>query len=64
MQVLIIAGKDCENCRHGNVIEHSKKLIKVYCTIKDKEYYYGQCIPCENKSKIVEEKKETEQNAE
>ena len=57
---MIIAGKECENCRHGNIIEHSKGLIKVYCSVKDKEYYYGQCIPCENKSKIVEEKEEKE----
>lgn len=51
----MITTDECENCKHGTVIENSKADIKVYCSIKDKYYYFGQCIPCLNK---VEEKDE------
>lgn len=26
---------------------------KVKCTKRDKEYFYGQCIPCEHKNVVV-----------
>lgn len=49
---MIIVGKDCDDCRYCVYInEESRKNIKVYCTIKEKEYRYGQCIPCELKTK-------------
>lgn len=51
----MITTDECENCKFGTVIETSKSDIKVFCAIKDKTYYYGQCIPCNNK---VEEKDE------
>lgn len=50
----MITTDECENCKHGTVIENSKADIKVYCSIKDKYYYFGQCIQCINK----EEKKD------
>lgn len=46
----MITTDTCENCRYGTVLEENKALIKVYCSIKDKTYFYGQCIPCENKT--------------
>ena len=33
---------------YGNVDDTDKAKIKVYCSHKDKEYYYGACIPCDN----------------
>ncbi len=52
----MINTSECEECRYGTLREESKAKVKVYCSIKEKEYYYGQCIPCENKKKRVEEK--------
>lgn len=50
----MIITSECEDCRFGTVFENEKNRLKVYCAVKDKEYYFGQCIPCENKSKRVE----------
>ena len=47
----MINTSECEECRFGVIKEESKAVVKVYCSIKDKEYYYGQCISCENKKK-------------
>lgn len=47
---VIIAGKECEDCAHGALLDG--KITKVYCGVKDREYYYGQCIPCGNKVKV------------
>ncbi len=48
---MIIAGEECKDCIHGVVDEESKKVIKTYCRLRDKTYYYGQCIACEDKEK-------------
>lgn len=48
---MIIIGKDCEKCRFGIVDETNKARIKVYCSIKEKWYWWGQCIPCDNREK-------------
>lgn len=49
---MIIAGKDCEDCNNCVFLnEDSKRNIKVFCRAKEREYYYGQCIPCEFKIK-------------
>ncbi len=45
----MITTDECESCKYGTVMENSKADIKVYCSIKDKYYFFGQCIPCENK---------------
>lgn len=47
---MIIAGKYCEDCAHCTVLEEQNPL-KIYCSEKDKYYYWGQCIPCETKVK-------------
>ena len=51
----MILTSECEECIYGVIDESDKARIKVKCTYKDKEYYYGQCIPCNNKSKKEEE---------
>lgn len=50
---VIVIGSDCEKfrCRYFAEIDNKK----VYCGFKEKEYYYGQCIPCENHNPISEE---------
>lgn len=59
---MIIAGKECENCCNCTFInEESKRDIKVFCRAKEKEYFYGQCIPCEFKK---EKKENNEQSCE
>lgn len=47
MQMIITS--ECENCIYSTIYDEDKARIKVHCNIKDKTYYYGQCIPCEFK---------------
>lgn len=49
----MILTSECEECDNGIIDDSNKAKIKVFCKDKDKEYYYGQCIPCENKTKKV-----------
>lgn len=54
---MIIIGKDCEDCIYCVVNEENKARVKVSCQYRDgKEFYWGQNIPCENKSKKNKEK--------
>lgn len=53
---MIIAGKDCEPCIYGLVKDKDIAKVKVHCKCKDKEYYWGTCIPCE----VREVKKQNE----
>lgn len=48
----MILTSECENCKYGTVDDSNKAKVKVYCSIKEKSYYYGQCIPCDNKTSI------------
>ena len=48
----ITVGKECEGCRYYELIEESKKDIFVYCEAKEKKFYYGQRISCEEKEKL------------
>lgn len=52
----MILTSECEECRYGIIDDRDRSKIKVFCKDKDKEYYYGQCIPCENKTKKVKNK--------
>ena len=45
----MIITSECEQCVHSAVNEENKARVKVYCKVKDKVYYFGQCIPCEHK---------------
>lgn len=45
MSKVIIAGKDCEACEYCEMLDETK-IVKVFCRLKDRQYYYGQCIPC------------------
>lgn len=45
----MIITSECERCIHSVINEEDKAKVKVYCKVKDKTYYWGQCIPCEYK---------------
>lgn len=47
----MIITSECEECIYGIVNDDSKARIKIKCLKKNKEYYYGQCIPCDFKVK-------------
>lgn len=51
----MIITSECEKCIHSLIDETDKARIKIYCSIKDKSYYWGQCIPCDYKE-IIKEK--------
>lgn len=48
---IIIVGRDCEGCVYCDVREESKSKVYIFCDYKNKRYFYGQCIPCDNKRK-------------
>ena len=43
----MIITSECEQCIHSTINEADKSKVKVYCNLKDKTYYWGQCIPCD-----------------
>lgn len=47
----MILTSECEQCDFGIVDDSNKSCIKVRCIDKNKEYYYGQYVPCDNKNK-------------
>lgn len=54
----MIITNECEKCKHGIIDDRNKAIVKVYCNARDKTYYYGQCIPCEDKEVISEKSSE------
>ena len=54
----MILTSQCEFCKYGSVNDMDKARVQVHCVIKQKTYYYGMCIPCENYEKKEKEKKE------
>lgn len=59
----MIITSECEQCIHSTINEENKARIKIYCDMKDKTYYWGQCISCDykevKKNTQKEEKTET-----
>lgn len=43
----MIITSECIKCIHSTINEENKARVTVYCKVKDKNYYWGQCIPCE-----------------
>ena len=56
----MIITSECEFCIYGTVDDSDKAKVKVYCSYKDKTYYYGQYISCDNKRKRLIKKDEEE----
>lgn len=48
----MIITSECEQCVHSVIDEEDKARIKIYCSVKDKTYFWGQCIPCDHKKTI------------
>lgn len=44
----MIITSECLECEFGSACENNKQ--KVYCSLKNKDYFFGQRIPCENKT--------------
>ena len=51
----VILTSQCEFCRYGSVDDSNKARVKVFCSYKEKEYFFGQCVPCDNYSKRRDE---------
>lgn len=51
-----ICTSECVNCIHGTLDNSNKSKVKIICAVKEREYYYGQRINCEDYK--IEEKKE------
>ena len=51
----VINTSECETCEYGTIEEISKARIMVHCASKGKTYFYGACVPCEDKKKRKEQ---------
>lgn len=47
----MIITSECVQCKHCTLDESNKAKIKIHCDKKDKDYYYGMCIPCDDLDK-------------
>lgn len=47
----MIITSECEECNHSTIDDLDKARVKIYCSAKNKTYYWGQCIPCDSKEK-------------
>lgn len=52
----IINTSECQECVYSDINYIDKSKIYINCSKKEKQYFYGQCIPCSYKKK--KEKKE------
>ena len=50
-----INSTECTTCKNGLLDNSNKARIKVHCKLKDKTYYYGQYIQCDDKENKDEE---------
>ena len=47
----MIITSECERCPQSIINDEDKARVTVYCRVKDKMYFWGQCIPCDYKGK-------------
>ena len=52
----MICTSECVNCIYGTLDASDKAKAKIICSNKEKEYYYGQIINCENFRRANEER--------
>lgn len=52
----MICTSECANCIYGTLDASDKAKAKIICSNKEKEYYYGQIINCENFKRANEER--------
>lgn len=49
--ITINTSKCNKECIYGNIDDTNKSKVIVHCNFKNKNYLYGQRIPCDNKTK-------------
>lgn len=49
----MIITSECEDCFYGSTFTDEKGRLRVLCSARDKTYWFGQCIPCEDKKKRI-----------
>ena len=54
----MIITTECLKCRHSTNCENNNQ--KIHCSIKNKDYFFGQRIPCEDIKYKTGEDKENE----
>ncbi len=42
---------ECVECIYGTIDETDPSRLYVNCSVRNKKYYYGQRIPCDDKRK-------------
>lgn len=45
-----IITSECVKCPHGTLNDSIKSRVKIHCDYKNKDYYYGQYVPCDYSS--------------
>lgn len=60
--MLVNTAQECQHCQNGSTEDISKAVIKVHCSEKDRSFYYGQNLDCDDFTKFKEVKYE-EDNA-
>lgn len=45
----MIITSECEQCMNSVINDEDKARVRIYCRVKDRTYYWGQCIPCDYK---------------
>ena len=48
---MIIVGEKCQDCIYADIDDSNKAKIIVHCDFRDKKYFWGQCISCEDYKK-------------
>lgn len=48
--MVTIITSECVKCPHGTLDDSVKSRVKVHCDYKNKDYYYGQYVPCDYSS--------------
>ena len=58
----MILTSECEQCMNSVINDEDKAKVTIYCRAKDKTYYWGQCIPCEDKENRKEDNNNGSEN--
>ena len=56
----VICTSECEKCKNCTLDESNKARIKIFCSVKERWYWFGQMIDCDDFTKIKGEKNEEE----
>lgn len=49
---MILTSKDCQECEYGSIEEITKAKIIINCSARNKRYYLGQYVQCDDKRKV------------